>query len=426
MIIVIGGGPAGFFGAITARENDPGRPVVLLEKSAQVLAKVKVSGGGRCNVTHACFDPRDLVTHYPRGQKELIGPFHKWGPTETVAWFSARGVPLKTEDDGRMFPVTDDSGTIVDCLMKTARSLGVEIRTSCPVEKITPATSGSGFTVQLTGGEELAGSQVLLATGGKTSRGGSTADGYALARGLGHTIVAPVPSLFTFRISDPLLEGLAGVSVPETEVRLVAAAKSDRHLRQSGPILVTHHGLSGPAVLKLSAWGARRLHDLAYRFEIGINWLPGRTEQDLDTELQDRTRTSGRQHISTVGLAELPRRLWAALAAHAGVAADTRWADLDRRARLRLAAALTDTRLAVTGQDTFKEEFVTCGGIPLPEVDLRTMASKLCPGLHLAGELLDIDGVTGGFNFQSCWTTGYLAGLGLAGDPSNPGPEDLS
>jgi len=411
MIIVIGGGPAGFFGAIAAREKDPSRPVVLLEKNSAVLAKVKVSGGGRCNVTHACFTPRDLASNYPRGQKELIGPFSKWGPTETVAWFAERGVELKSEPDGRMFPVTDSSGTIVDCLMGAARTAGVEVRTSCPVEAVIPVTSGTGFTVRLAGGESLTCEKLLLATGGRTSSksgpgGTSVADGYSLAQILGHTIVEPVPSLFTFRIDDPLLAGLAGVSIPEARIRLSDEADRGKALRQTGPVLVTHHGLSGPAVLRFSAWGARRLHDMSYRFEIG-------SSNDLGADLQDWSRKNGKQQIPTGGPVELPRRLWAALVARARIAHETKWADLDRQARVRLVSALVDTRLAVTGKDTFKEEFVTCGGVPLRQIDFQTMASRTQPGLYLAGELLDIDGVTGGFNFQSCWTTGHLAGRGM-------------
>jgi len=423
MIIVIGGGPAGFFGAITARDANPSQPVVLLEKNASVLAKVKISGGGRCNVTHACFTPKDLTAYYPRGQKELIGPFTKWGPAETVAWFAEHGVELKTEPDGRMFPVTDSSGTIVDCLIRAAQTAGVEVRTNCPVETVIPAASGAGFTVQLAGGESLECEKLLLATGGRTSakngpEGTATAGGYSFVKNLGHSIVEPVPSLFTFRIDDPLLSGLAGVSVPEAGIRLADETGGGKALRQSGPLLVTHRGLSGPAVLRLSAWGARLLADMAYRFEIGINWCPNHPSNDLDSDLQEWSRSNGKQQIHTGGPVKLPRRLWAALVTRAGIAEAAKWGELDRRARTRLVAAIVDTRLQVTGKDTFKEEFVTCGGVPLPEIDFRTMASRIQPGLFLAGELLDIDGVTGGFNFQSCWTTGYLAGRGLADNNS--------
>ncbi|MEN8007139.1 MAG: aminoacetone oxidase family FAD-binding enzyme [Candidatus Krumholzibacteriota bacterium] len=419
MIIVIGGGPAGFFGAITARRANPSQKVVLLEKNASALAKVKVSGGGRCNVTHACFAPRDLAGHYPRGRKELIGPFTKWGPAETVAWFAGRGVELKTEPDGRMFPVTDSSGTIVDCLTRAAREAGVEIRTNCMVEGVGPAASGTGFTVRLAGGESLTCDKLLLATGGRTSGKSSpgdtkTADGYSLAQELGHTIAEPVPSLFTLRIDDPLLAGLAGVSVPEAGIRLADETGGGKALRQTGPVLVTHRGLSGPAVLRMSAWGARHLHDLSYRFGIAVNWCPHLSTNDLDSALQDFSRRNGKQQVSTGGPVELPRRLWAALVARAGIDEATRWGDLDRGGRTRLVAAVVATELEVTGKDTFKEEFVTCGGVPLRQVDFKTMSSRLQPGLFFAGELLDIDGLTGGFNFQSCWTTGYLAGRGLA------------
>ena len=419
MIIVIGGGPAGFFGAITAREADPSQKIVLLEKNSSVLAKVKVSGGGRCNVTHACYSPRDLVGHYPRGQKELIGPFTKWGPDETVSWFAARGVELKTEPDGRMFPVTDSSGTIVDCLMRAAQAAGVDVRTNCPVEAVVPSISGTGFTVRLAGGESLTCEKLLLATGGRTSSesapgGTAPTDGYSLAKDLGHTIVEPVPSLFTFRIDDSLLTGLAGVSVPEAGIRLSDEAKGGKALRQTGPVLVTHRGLSGPAILRMSAWGARRFHDKSYRFEIAVDWCPNLPSSDLDADLQDWSRKNGKQQINTGGPVALPRRLWATLVDRAGIAETTKWGELDRKARTRLVAAVGDTRLQVTGKDTFKEEFVTCGGVPLREIDFQTMASRNQPGLYLAGELLNIDGVTGGFNFQSCWTTGYLAGCGLA------------
>lgn len=418
MIIVIGGGPAGIFAAITARETDPSQAVILLEKSATILAKVKISGGGRCNVTHDCPAPRELTAHYPRGQKELLGPFHKWGPDQTVEWFAARGVELKTESDGRMFPVTDTSATIVDCLASAARSSGVEIRTRCAVAAIKALPAGDGFSISLENGEELAATRVLLATGGKPSGKSRTPDGYSLAVDLGHSVNEPVPSLFTFRVNDPLLAGLAGISVSEATVNLVPVGKGDRSLLQSGPLLVTHHGLSGPAILKLSAWGARRFHELSYRFAIDVNWVPGLTSADLENGLLERTRNQGKQQIGTAGLPAVPRRLWSALVKRASIAEETKWAELDRRGRSRLVSVLAQSRFEVEGKDTFKDEFVTCGGVSLKEIDFQTMASRVCPGLHLAGELLDIDGVTGGFNFQSCWTTGYLAGRGLAGPPA--------
>lgn len=418
MIIVIGGGPAGIFAAITARETDPSQAVLLLEKSASTLAKVKISGGGRCNVTHDCPAPRELTAHYPRGQKELLGPFHKWGPAQTVEWFAARGVELKTESDGRMFPVTDSSATIVDCLVSAARSSGVEIRTRCAVTALKALPAADGFSVSLENGEELVATKVLLATGGKPSGKSPAPDGYSLAGDLGHSVQEPVPSLFTFRVNDPLLAGLAGVSVPEANVRLEPVDKGDRSLVQSGPLLITHRGLSGPAILKLSAWGARRFHELSYRFAVGVNWVPGLTSADLENGLVERTRSQGKQQVGTAGLPEVPRRLWSALVKRASIAEDTKWGELDRRGRGRLVSVLAKSRFEVEGKDTFKDEFVTCGGVSLKEIDFQTMTSRVCPGLHLAGELLNIDGVTGGFNFQSCWTTGFLAGRGLVDAPA--------
>jgi len=411
MIVVIGGGPAGFFGAITAREADPSRPVVLLEKVGEVLRKVKVSGGGRCNVTHACFDPRELTGRYPRGGRELLGPFHHWGPAETLDWFAERGVALKTEPDGRMFPETDDSATIVDCLRQAARDAGVDILTRKTVTAI--EKDGENFLVKTASGD-LPCSAVLLATGGQTS---ADPGGFDIARSLGHTIVDPLPSLFTFRCSDPLLEGLPGVAT-EAVVEVSDRPRGRDDLRQGGPLLVTHRGLSGPAVLKLSAWGARDLHDQDYRFELAVDWLPGLSVEELDGLLQDRTRTQGKQQVASAGPGDLPRRLWSALVSRAEIGPESRWADLGRDARRTLVDILKGTRLAIHGQDTFKEEFVTCGGVKLAEVDFRTMESRRCPGLFLAGEVLDVDGVTGGFNFQACWTTGYLAGQGMTRVPS--------
>ena len=402
MHIVIGGGPAGFFAAITARRGDPSTPVLLLEQGAEVLRKVRVSGGGRCNVTHACFDPRELVAHYPRGARELRGPFHHFGPAETVAWFADLGVALKTEDDGRMFPVTDDSATIVAALTDAADRAGVEVRTRCAVGAL--RRDAGGFACDLADGQVLRAERVVLATGGRTSTGAGPG-GYDLARSLGHTIVEPIPSLFTFKCQAPLLAGLAGVA---TGVRVAAAG-----LDATGPLLITHKGVSGPAVLRLSAWGARALHGLGYSFDLTVDWLPDLG--DADALLQQRIRTHGKRGIAGDNPTHLPARLWAALVREAGIAEQARWADLGREPRQRLAAALKATILPIAGQTPFKEEFVTCGGIALGEVDFRTMASRVCPGLHLAGEVLDIDGITGGFNFQNCWTTGWLAGRGTAG-----------
>lgn len=400
MHVVIGGGPAGFMAAVTARRADPATPLVLLEAGAKVLRKVRISGGGRCNVTHDCDDPALLVANYPRGGREIRGPFTRFGPREVADWFAAEGVELKTEPDGRRFPVTDNAATVVDALMSAADRAGVEVRTGSRVTEL--RATEHGFRVETEGCASLDARGVVLATGGNTSAG-SGPTGYDLAAGLGHTIVPPVPSLFTFTCQEPLLAGLAGVSAP---ARLTAGGHGTE-----GPLLVTHRGVSGPAVLKLSALGARAFHELDYGFELAVDWLP--EVADADVLLRGRVHTHGRRRTGRDNPTTLPRRLWAALVRTAGVATEQRWADLGRDLRLRLAGLLKHTPLAVTGQTAFQEEFVTCGGVALAEVDFRTMASRVRPGLHLAGEVLDIDGVTGGFNFQSCWTTGRLAGRNL-------------
>lgn len=396
MFIVIGGGPAGFFAAIRARETAPLQAVVLLEKSRQTLRKVVVSGGGRCNVTHACYEPREMISHYPRGGRELLGPLHSFGPTETVAWFADHGVSLKTEPDGRMFPTTDSSGTIVECLERTARTIGVEVRTKTCVTAVT-TNSGGGFAVQLADDSCLTADRVLIATGG---------GGCDIAAQLGHTIAAPVPSLFTFRIADPMLDGLAGVSVPRVRIRVPGDLKLD----ETGPVLITHWGLSGPAVLRLSAWGARFFHDADYATAITVDWCPALSPQQIDERLQHETRTHGKQLVRASSAFGLPKRLWTAITRAAGIDASLRWAELGRDRRRALAHRLQHSEFQTNGQTTNKEEFVTCGGVTLSEVNFKTMESRRHRGLFFAGEVLDLDGVTGGFNFQACWTTGWLAG----------------
>ncbi|MBK7047714.1 MAG: NAD(P)/FAD-dependent oxidoreductase [bacterium] len=412
MIVVVGAGPAGLFAAITAREAAPGRPVVVFEKAGKPLAKVLVSGGGRCNVTHACFDPRELVTRYPRGGRELRGPLTRFGPAETAAWFAAHGVALKTEADGRMFPTTDDSRTVAEALLGAARDLGVDLRLREGVRAVS-MTEG-GFRVEPEAGEPIVADKVLLATGGRTSRGeAGSVDGYTLAAALGHAVVPPVPSLFSLDCAEPWLTALAGVAVADA---VVAVGEGRAAVSRRGPVLVTHRGVSGPAVLVLSAWAARTLHEAGYVAELRVDWLPGTPASGIDALLKEWAHAHGKQEVVALGPGGLPKRLWTALATHAGVDAQQRWGDLDRAGREKLGAALRDTRLRTTGQSTHKEEFVTCGGVDLREVDFRTMESRRCPGLYLAGEVLDIDGVTGGFNFQGCWTTGRLAGLALAAD----------
>lgn len=406
-LAVVGGGAAGLFGAIACAEADPGCAVTVYEATAHPLAKVRVSGGGRCNVTHACFEPRELAKRYPRGGRELLGAFTRWQPRDTVGWFEARGVRLKTEEDGRMFPVTDNSQTIVDCLMESARRAGVKLRTSCGVKTMvaTSEPGAPGFRLTLTTGETVECDGVLLATGGN-----KTNAGFEFARQLGHTIEPPVPSLFTFHINDPRLKDLAGLSVPDA-----ATAVLDSRLRESGPLLITHWGLSGPAVLKLSAWGARELHDRGYKFTLRVNWVPAHNAETLRAALEQAKAGNPRKQVATWCPVGLPLRLWERLVVAAGIRGESIWAAVSGEGLRALAQQVTAGEFAVDGKSMFKEEFVTCGGVRLAEVDFRTMESRFARGLHFAGEVLDIDGITGGFNFQAAWTTGWLAGRALAG-----------
>ena len=398
-LVVVGGGAAGFFAAITCAENSS-KSVLILEKTSQVLHKVKISGGGRCNVTHECFDPRELTQSYPRGEKSLIGPFHRFGVRDTIDWFASRGVTLTTESDGRMFPDTDSSQTIVDTLLDAATSAGVEIHTSSGVASI--ERDDAGFELVTDAGDRIGATSVLIATGGTR-----LAAGARLAAGLGHTLEPPTPSLFTFRIRDPRLDGLLGVSVDPAEVRVV-----DSRLESSGPVLVTHWGLSGPGILRISAWGARELAARDHRFEIDVNWLPG---VDPTEVFAARRRDEARRRLSSRSAFEtIPKRLWLRLLDAAGISPDTTWAQLPRAEANRLTSELTASRFRVGGKSTNKDEFVTCGGVSLDEIDFRTMESKLVPGLFFAGEVVDVDGITGGFNFQNAWTGGHHAGSTVA------------
>ena len=401
-LLIIGGGAAGFFAAISCLEQYPGARVALLERSPRVLSKVKVSGGGRCNVTHACFDPQELIGFYPRGGRELLGPFHTWSPVETVEWFERQGVPLKEEEDGRMFPVTDDSSTIVDCLETAARRLGVTVKTSVAVEKISRVETA--FRLQTRAATELTGRSLLLAAGGLKT--GGLADEI---RSLGHVIEPIAPSLFTFHINDARLSDLAGLSVPRVSIEVVGTK-----LRADGPLLVTHWGMSGPAVLRLSSWGARWMQGEKYRFEVRLNWTGAETFEQVRKALDSMRRSNPRKQIRSTALWNVPRRLWERLLAHVQISPEETWSRVSSSLLRSLAAELTASRFEVAGKSMNKEEFVTCGGVRLSEVQFKTMESKLVEGLYFAGEILDIDALTGGFNFQAAWTTGYLAGQAIA------------
>ncbi len=407
-VAVVGGGAAGFFAAIACAEKlGPAGEVTLFEATAHPLAKVRVSGGGRCNVTHACFEPRELVKAYPRGGRELLGAFHRWQPRDTVEWFAARGVETKTEADGRMFPVTDDSATIVDCLTRAAESAGVTVRTSLGVrkaERLGRAGAAPDFWLTLTDASTQRCDRLLLATGGNKSSAG-----LVIAQALGHAIEPPVPSLFTFHIDDARLIGLSGVSVEN-----VAASVPGTKLRTDGPLLITHWGLSGPAILKLSAWGARELAACHYEFKLAVNFTPGHTRESLAKEFAAVRTAQAKKQLATWNPLGLPQRFWERMLATAGIAPAVQWAGVAGAALGALAAQLTGAEFTVVGKSMNKEEFVTCGGVRLREVEFQTMESKLCPGLHFAGEILDLDGITGGYNFQAAWTTGWLAGQAMA------------
>lgn len=398
-LIVVGGGAAGFFSAITCAENS-GKSVLILEKTSQLLQKVKISGGGRCNVTHDCFEPRELSRNYPRGEKSLIGPFHRFGAADTVEWFASRGVTLKTEADGRMFPDTDSSQTIIDTLLGAADAAGVNIRTSEGV--ISVVKNEDNFELATDTGDSYTAASVLIATGGTRLTAGAK-----LAASLGHKLQPPTPSLFTFKIKDSRLDGLLGLSVSPAEVSI-----QQSKLRSSGPVLITHWGLSGPGILKISAWGARELAERDYRFDISVNWLPDADPAAVVAE--KRLSEAKRQLSSRSPFASIPKRFWLRLLAAAHVPATTTWSQLSKTQATQLVSHLTASTFAVSGKSTNKDEFVTCGGISLNEINFQTMQSKLVHGLYFAGEVIDVDGVTGGYNFQNAWTNGFHAGSAIA------------
>lgn len=401
-LVVIGGGAAGFFCAINAARLNPNLDVCILEKSNKLLAKVKVSGGGRCNTTHACFELPALVQKYPRGQNFLKKTFHWFNTTDTIEWFASRGVDLNTEADGRMFPASNDSQTIIDCLLKEADKYKVQVQIQTAVEKITVNDAGV-FLLQTTN-KTIEANYVCVATGGFPK-----AHQFEFITNLGHTIEAPVPSLFTFNMPGNPITELMGVSVPEAQVK-IAGSK----IMATGPLLITHWGMSGPAILKCSAWGARELANLGYSFTIRVNWIPTYAEQDLRTAWPLIRSEQGNIKIGGRNPFELPGRLWLHLLEVCGIDAGGSWATLNAAAQNKLITALTAFECKVSGKTTFKDEFVTCGGIKLSEIDANTMQSKLVKGLYFAGEIMDIDGITGGFNFQNAWTSGWIAAKSIA------------
>jgi predicted Rossmann fold flavoprotein len=396
-VIIAGGGPAGFFAAIRCAELNPKLKILIIEKASQTLGKVIISGGGRCNVTHACFEPAKLITFYPRGENELRGAFTRFQPKDTIEWFESRGVKLKTESDNRIFPVTDDSNTIADCLRQSAENAGVQVKTG--INLLNVEKNKNGFNLEVRGQGKvhyLQTEKLVLATGSDTRT-------REIVKSLGHSIAEPVPSLFTFNVKDKRIDGLAGVSVENVKLKIDT-------ITTQGALLITHWGLSGPAVLRCSAWGARILFEKKYNSALIINWLGDYTFDSALEILQrnkDWKENTKKKVASQPAFSQIPLRLWKQLTEFIG---DKNWGDLSKTELRKLAEELTSSEFKIQGKGIFKEEFVTCGGVSLKEVDFKTMQSKIAEGLFFAGEVLDIDGITGGFNFQSSWTTGWLAG----------------
>ena len=404
-LIVIGGGAAGFFCAINAARMNPKAEVVILEKTVKLLSKVKVSGGGRCNVTHACFDISDMANRYPRGKNFVKKSFHGFFTTDTIQWFSERGVQLKTEADGRMFPVTDNSQSIIDCLLNEAKKFNVEIRMQVSVEKIEKSRIGFTLHTKSSGRDEILSADCVCIASGGSSKDLS----YNWLRSLGHKISKPVPSLFTFNIPDHPIIKLMGVSVEDAEVKISGTKE-----KQRGPVLITHWGLSGPAVLKLSAWGAVELAERNYDFLITVNWVPPYHESGLREFLINHREQFASSQMKNKNPFGLPQRLWDFFLELSGVLNDTRWGNLSSVSMNKLVKNLSSFECRVSGKTTFKEEFVTAGGVSLTEIEHATMMSRIVPGLYFAGEVMDVDGITGGYNFQHAWTSGYLAAKAIA------------
>ncbi len=400
-VIIIGGGAAGFFTAINAAEANPDRKIIILERGKEVLTKVKISGGGRCNVTHAEFLPKELTQNYPRGEKEMLGPFHTFMTGDTIDWFDKRGVELKIEEDGRMFPISDSSQTIIDCFLSETRRLGVDVLLNQSVKEI--RKDGDSFLIT-TSSDTFSAEKIVVATG-------SNPKIWKLLEGLGHSIIPAVPSLFTFNIKDSRILDLPGLST-NASVKVLDGKKKTL-LESSGPLLITHWGMSGPAILKLSAWGARVLEPLKYQFQIEVNWLENLSEEEVFEELKSLKSTFGKQTLLKYAQFDLPKRLWQNLLKAAGISDSLTWAEATRENLQNIANQLTAGGFQVDGKSPFKEEFVTAGGVDLKEINFKSFESRLCKNLYFAGEVLNIDAITGGFNFQNAWTGGFIVAQNL-------------
>lgn len=417
-VIIVGGGAAGFYAAIHIAEQAPHLKVAIFERGKTVLSKVKVSGGGRCNVTHGAFDPKELVANYPRGEKELLGPFHSHAPMDVMAFFEERGVPLKIEEDGRVFPKSDSSQTIIDCFENEAQRLGIKVLKNSSVKQFQKHDDGWQVTTM---NKHYQTKKLLLATGSNTKIWNQLKD-------LGHTIVSPVPSLFTFNIKDERIKGIQGISadvsveIPPkrifstntSDLGLKSVVKDEPALRSEGPILITHWGLSGPAILKLSAWGANILHEYNYAFRVIVNWSPEYTTGSMEGFLKKVKEVESKKTVVRTQAVNLPRRLWAKLVEAAHIQKDEKWADITKEKLNNLAKQLTACSFRVEGKSTFKEEFVTAGGVDLKEINFKTFESKLHPNLYFAGEIINVDAITGGFNFQNAWTGAFLVARAIA------------
>lgn len=397
-VLIIGGGAAGFFAACLLAEKDSNIKITILEKDKEVLKKVRISGGGRCNVTHACFEPKDLVTFYPRGEKELYAPFLQFQPKDTIQWFSQNGVALKTEVDGRMFPITDSSETIIECFLKICKKHNVDIKLSCRVDAIKKLESKWEVSVS----DKIYLSDYLIITAG------SSPSIWTILASMGHTIVPSVPSLFTFKVNDKALNELAGISLPMVFVKI----SSMKHVT-TGPIIITHWGLSGPAILKMSAWAAVELHELKYEFDIELNWIC-RTYDDVLADIKQIKESDAKKQIGNVVMYKIPQRFWTYLLHSSDIQTTQQWANITKKETQVLARNVTKFPLSVKGKSTNKEEFVTAGGVSLKEVNFKSFESKTQENLYFAGEILNIDGLTGGFNFQSAWTGAYMISKDIA------------
>lgn len=393
-LIVIGGGAAGFFCAINYAESNLNAKILILEASNKVLSKVRISGGGRCNVTNTCSDPKELCKFYPRGELEMLGPFTRFGTQDTQHWFEERGVPLKTEQDGRVFPITDQSESIIQCFLNLCTQYDIEVITSSRVSSFHKGENEEWLVKCLM--KEYKARSILVSTGGDARI-------WDCLEELGHTIISAVPSLFTFNIQDKLLHQLSGISVNHANLEI-----QDSHLKATGPLLITHWGMSGPAILRLSAWGARYLNELSYQFNLRINWV-NENQDYLINLLKDHSKHSSKKSIHNQSLYNIPQRLWKYLCNKAGIDENVKYHELTHKEISQLSTILVSDIYKVNGKSTFKEEFVTAGGIDLKEIHFKSFESKICPNLYLAGEVLNIDGITGGFNFQAAWTGGWIA-----------------